>query len=90
VGESSSQAGGHLECGRGFVTPSTPRVTRGGERLNRVRACWLCNKEDHIAAACPKAPKKLQYKLSRKGIQFSKAVSWAERHDKGAPPGRRG
>ena len=28
VGESSSQAGGRLEGWRGFVTPSTPRVTR--------------------------------------------------------------
>ena len=56
VGESSSQAGGRLEGWRGFVTPSTPRVTRGGERPNRVRACWLWNKEEHIAAACPEVP----------------------------------
>jgi len=42
VGKSSSQAGGRLEGRRGFVTPSTPRVTRGGERPNRVRACWMC------------------------------------------------
>jgi len=65
VGESSSQAGGRLESWRGFVTPSTPRVTRGGERSNRVRACWLCTKEDHIAAAFPEVPKELQDKLAR-------------------------
>jgi len=39
VSESSSQAGGHLEGRRGLVTPSLPRVTRGGERPNQVRAC---------------------------------------------------
>ena len=89
VGESSSQAGGRLEGWRGFVTPSTPRVTRGGERPNRVRACWLCNKEDHIAAACPEVPKELQDKLARQGIQFAKAVRWADRQAKGASPGRR-
>jgi len=89
VGESPSQAGGRLEGWRGFVTPSTPRVTRGGERPNRVRACWLCNKEDHIAAACPEVPKELQDKLARQGIQFAKAVLWADRQTKGASPGRR-
>jgi len=89
VGESSSQAGGRLEGWRGCFTPSTPRVTRGGERSNRVRACWLCNKEDHIAAACPEVPKKLQDKLARQGIQFAKAVRWADRQAKGASPGRR-
>jgi len=89
VGESSSQAGGRLEGWRGFVTPSTPRVTRGGERPNRVRACWLCYKEDHIAAACPKVPKELQDKLARQGIQFAKAVRWAARQAKGAIHGRR-
>jgi len=82
VGESSSQAGGRLEGWRGFVTPSTPRVTRGGERPNRVRACWLCNKENHIAAACPEVPKELQDKLARQGIQFAKAVRWADRQAK--------
>ncbi|OSX77706.1 hypothetical protein BU14_0136s0004 [Porphyra umbilicalis] len=89
VGESSSQAGGRLEGWRGFVTPSRPRVTRGGERPNRVRACWLCNKEDHIAAACPEVPKELRDKLARQGIQFAKAVRWADRQAKGASPGRR-
>jgi len=89
VSESSSQAGGRLEGWRGFVTPSTPRVTRGGERPNRVRACWLCNKEDHIAAACPEVPNELQDKLSRQGILFAKAVRWADRQAKGASPGRR-
>jgi len=89
VGESSSQAGGRLEGCRGFVTPSTPRVTRGGERPNRVRACWMCNKEDHIAAAFPEVPKEFQDKLARQGIQFAKAVRWAERQAKGASSGRR-
>jgi len=89
VGESSSQAGGRLEGWRGFGTPSTPRVTRGGERPSRVRACWLCNKEDHIAAACPEVPKELQDKLARQGIQFAKAVRWADRQAKDASPGRR-
>jgi len=41
VGESYSQAGGRLEGWRGFVTPSTPRVTRGGDLPNPFRACWL-------------------------------------------------
>jgi len=89
VGESSSQAGGRLKGWRGFVTPSTPRVTRGGERPNRVRACWLYNKEYHIAAACPEVPKELQDKLVRQGIQFGKAVRWADQQAKGASPGRR-
>jgi len=89
VGESSSQAGGRPEGWRGFVTPSTPRVTRGGEHPNRVRACWLCNKEDHIATACPEVPKELQDKLAREGIQFAKAVRWADRQAKSAAPGRR-
>jgi len=89
VDESSSQAGGRLEGWRGFVTPSTPRVTRGGGRPNRVRAFWLCTKEDHIAAACPEVPKELQDNLARQGIQFSKAVRWADRQAKGASPGRR-
>jgi len=89
VGESSSQAGGRLEGWRGFVTPATPRATRGGDRPNRVRACWLCKKEDHIAAACPEVPKELQDKLARQGIQFAKAVRWADRQAKGASPGQR-
>ena len=88
-GVSSSQAGGCLESWRGFVTPSTPRVTRGGERPNRVRACWLRNKEQHFAAACPEVPKVIQDKLARQGIQFAKAVRWADRQAKGASPGRR-
>jgi len=89
VGESSSQAGGRLEGWRGFVTPSTPRVTWGWERTNRVRACWLRSKEDHIAATCPVVPKELQDKLARQGIQFAKAVRWADQQAKGASPGRR-
>jgi len=89
VGESSSQAGGRLEGCREFVTPSTPRVIRGWERPIRERACWLCNKEGHIAAACPEVPKELQDKLARRGIQFWKAVSWADRQAKGASPERR-
>jgi len=88
-GESSSQACGGLEGWRGFVLPSTPRVTRGAERPNRVRASCLSKKEDHIAAACPEVPKRLQDKLDRQGIQFAKAVRWADRHAKGASPGRR-
>jgi len=88
VGESSSQGGGRLKGWRGFVTPSTPRVTRGGERPNRVRACWLCNKEDHLAAACPEVPKEVQDKLALQGIQFAKAVLCADRQAKGASPGR--
>jgi len=88
AGESSSQAGGRLEGWGEFVTPSTPRDTRGGERPNRVRPCWLCNKEDHIAAACPKVPKELQDKIARQGIQAAKAVRWADRQAKGAFPGR--
>ena len=63
VGESSSQAGGRLQGWCGFVMPSTPRVTRGGERWLRVRACWLCNKEDHIATTCQEVPKVLQDKI---------------------------
>jgi len=55
VGQSSSQAGGRLEGWRGSVTPSTPRVTRGGERPSQARACWLCSKEDRIAATSPEA-----------------------------------
>jgi len=74
VGESYSQDGGLLECWRGFATPSTPRVTRGGERPSRVRACWLCNMEDHIAAACPEVPKELPDKLGSQGIQLAQAV----------------
>jgi len=89
VGESSSQAGGRLEGCRRFVTPSTPRITRGGEHPHRVWACSMCNKEDHIAAACPEVPKELQEKLARQGIQFAKAVRWADRQAKGASPGRR-
>jgi len=89
VGESSSQAGGRLAGWRGFVTPSTPRVTRGGGLPSRVRACWLRIKEDHIAAACPEVPKELQDELARQGIQFDKAVRWADRQAKGASPGRR-
>jgi len=89
VGESSSQAGGCLESWRGFVTPSTPRVTRGGERPNRVRACWLCNKEEHFAAACPEVSKVIQDKLARQGIQLANAVRWADGQAKGASPGRR-
>jgi len=88
VSESSFQAGGRLEGWRGFVTPSTPRVTRRGEGPNWVRACWLCNKEDHIVAACPEVPKKLQDKLVRQGIQFTKAVRWADWQTKGASRGR--
>ena len=89
VGQSSSQAGGRLEGWRGFFTPSTPRVTRGGKRPNRVRACWLCNKEDLIAAACTEVPEELQDKLARQGIQFAKAVRWADLQAKNAAPGRR-
>jgi len=88
VSESSSQAGGRQEGWRGFVTPSKPRVTQGGERPNLVRACWLCNKEDHIAAACPEVAKELQDKLARQGLQFAKAVRWADKQAKGASPGR--
>jgi len=90
VGESSSQAGGRLEGWRGFFLPSTPLVTRGGEHTNRVRACWLCNKEEHIAAACPAVPKELQEKLARQGIQFAKADSWVDWQAKGVFPGWRG
>jgi len=89
VGESSSQAGGRLEGWRGFVTPSTPRVTGVGKCPSRVRACWLCNKKDNIAAACPELSKELQDKLARHGIQFATAVRWADRQAKGASPGRR-
>jgi len=49
----------------------------------------LCNKEDHIAAACPEVHQELQDKLVRQGIQFTKAVRWAVRQAKGASPGRR-
>jgi len=89
VGESSSQAGGRLEGWRGFVSPSTASLTRGGERPNQVRACWLCNKDDLIAASCLEVPKDLQGELSRQGIQFAKAVRWADRHTKGTSPGKR-
>jgi len=89
VGDSSSKAGGRLEGCHGFVTPSTPRVARGGERPNRVRACWLCNNENDIAAACQEVPKQLQDKPARQGIQFSTAVPWAVRQDNGVSPGRR-
>jgi len=89
VSESSSQAGGRLEGLRGFVTPSKPRVTWGGEHPNRVRASCLSKKEDHIAAACPKVPKELQDKLSRQGIQLAKAVRGADRQAKSSSPGRR-
>jgi len=89
VGESSSLADRRLEGWRGFFKPSTPRVTRGGERPNQIRACWLCNKEDHIAAAFPEVPKELQDKLARQGIQVAKAVRWAGRKAKGASPVRR-
>ena len=34
-------------------------------------------------------PKELQDKLARQGIQFAKAVRWADRKAKGASPGRR-
>jgi len=34
-------------------------------------------------------PKELQDKLSRQGIQFAKAIRWADRQAKGASPGRR-
>jgi len=87
AGESSSQAGGRLGGWRGFATPSTPRVTRRGELPNRVRACWLRMKEDHIAAACSEVPKELQDKPPLQGIQFAKAVRWADRQAKGASPG---
>jgi len=49
----------------------------------------LCNKEDHIAAACPEVPKDLQDKLSRQGIRFVEAVARADRQAKVASPGRR-
>jgi len=49
----------------------------------------LCNKEDHIAEACPEVPKGLQDRLIRQDIQFAKAIRWADRQDKGASPGRR-
>ena len=48
----------------------------------------MCNKEDHIAAACPEVPKELHDKLVRQGIPFAKAVRWADRQAKGASPGR--
>jgi len=89
AGESSSQAGGRLKGWRGSVTPSTPRVTRGGGPPNRVRACWLCSKEDHIAASYPEATDEFQDKLARQGIQFAKAVRWADWQAKGASTGRR-
>ena len=63
------------------------QVNPGGDRPNRVRACWSCNKQDHIAAACPPVPRKLQDKRSRKGIPFSKAVSLSDRQVKGSFPG---
>ena len=34
-------------------------------------------------------PKELQDKLARQGIQFAKAVRWADRQAKGASRGRR-
>jgi len=34
-------------------------------------------------------PKELQDELARQGIQFDKAVRWADRQAKGASPGRR-
>jgi len=34
-------------------------------------------------------PKELQDKLARQGIQFAKAVRWADRQAKGTSPGRR-
>jgi len=34
-------------------------------------------------------PKELQDKPARQGIQFAKAVRWADRQAKGASPGRR-
>jgi len=34
-------------------------------------------------------PKELQDKLARQGIQFAKAVRWADRQTKCASPGRR-
>jgi len=89
VDELSSLAGGLLEGWRGFVASSTPRLTRGGDLPNRVRAFWLCNKEHQIAEACPEVLKELQYKLSRQGIQVARAVRWADRKAKGASPGRR-
>ena len=89
MGESSFGAGGRLEGWRGFATPSTPRVTRGGDRPSRVLPFWLCNKEDHTAAACTVVHKELQDKLSRQGIQFAKAVRWKDGQAEGAPSGRR-
>jgi len=89
VSESSSQAGGRLQGWRGFVTPSSPRVARGGECPNRVRACWFLNKEEHNAAARPDVPKEPQDELSRTGIQFAKAVRWVDRQAKSASSGRR-
>jgi len=89
VGASVSQAGGSLQGWYAFVTLSTPRVTWGGELPNRVRACWLCNKDDHIAAACSEVPNERQEKLARQGFQFAKAVRWANRQAKGASPGQR-
>jgi len=89
VGESYFQSGGRLEGCGGFFTPSTTRVTRGGDRSNRVRACWWCNKEDRIAAACPEVPKELQEKLARRGSQSSKGVRWADLQARDASRGRR-
>ena len=60
------------------------QVNPGGERPNRVRACLSCNKQDHIAAACPQMPRKLQDKRSRKGIHFAEAVSVSDRQAQGS------
>jgi len=87
--ESTFPLGRRLEGWRGLATSSTPRGIRGGERLKRVRTCWSCNKEDHLAAACPEVPKELQDTLARHSIQFDKAVRWEDRKAKGASPARR-
>jgi len=79
VGESSSQSGGRVEGWRGFVHPNTPTVVKAGDRPPRIRTCWLCHKEDHIAVRCPEVPKDLQEKLAKQGIQFAKAVRWVDR-----------
>jgi len=88
VGESSSLAGGHLEVWCESVTHSTPRVIRGGERPNRMRACWVRNKEGHIAAAWPEVPNELQDKLYHMVIQLAKSVRWPDRQEKVASPGQ--
>jgi len=49
----------------------------------------LCNRDDHIATACPEVPQELQDHLSHQGVQFADAVRWEDRNAKRASPGRR-